>query len=671
MSELIESLQSVLDQPSLRLLNEKLAAMDQQGDARGFLDGITTETDGCVNSVVTTFCELVSAALGCNTAIYTLGAGANAKAAGCYLSKYASKRQHERKHTTLIIAYEAAKHLRAHPSTAEDSGTNSRTAKYFSQRILNAGTEIAATEAATINLHTWRSPRRAEEASETIVYIDVWGICRRAATLAHSHPHPRAPRSRGSAPVDVDGAAADLRDRFGIDSGESIPTENEYEKIYKVNNAMVMATQSQHYAFRSARLAHLNALEFFMLYDVQRAKAARADAPTGPGRHVNESFELVSPHPLVGSHVIVRRSKLAVPLLAGSPSPHQPKASAAPRVARKAWGEWSCYYAALLIPWGCRGSASASTLTDEHHAPRLRVVDLLAWWRSMELRSVVAWSRVLLLPKATDDVEQATWKLQAREKLCVRHEAEWVAPYLRPFTSGSGPSPATSDGMRDSPLFTIAAYRLSTLENMTGAFDTSGSDTPGMQHRSQSRDLWGRHGVPDAEGDGVAWDTDEVAELIREEETNKSMLDTLRSGRDFFAAMRRASNVAALQVCLRAKLGPGATSVSPDPTRVWRGTTASRGFAAPTCQTAAELLAQPFIADHAAADAPAVADRAPVTDPFSDEDPSETADGTMLHERQRAAGRQFLACMRAVQGNTVPAALNLTMLCMGAAGTGI
>eukprot|EP01046_Picozoa_sp_COSAG06_P060116 COSAG06_NODE_12674_length_1344_cov_0.963052_1_plen_78_part_10 len=55
MSELIESLQSVLDQPSLRLLNEKLAAMDQQGDARGFLDGITTETDGCVNSVAVSF----------------------------------------------------------------------------------------------------------------------------------------------------------------------------------------------------------------------------------------------------------------------------------------------------------------------------------------------------------------------------------------------------------------------------------------------------------------------------------------------------------------------------------------------------------------------------------------------------------------------------------------
>jgi hypothetical protein len=135
--------------------------------------------------------------------------------------------------------------------------------------------------------------------------------------------------------------------------------------------------------------------------------------PTRPCKQ-STTLELVPPHPLVGSHVIVRRSKLAVPLLAGSPSPHQPKASAAPRVARKAWGEWSCYYAALLIPWGCRGSASASTLTDEHHAPRLRVVDLLAWWRCMELRSVVAWARVLLQPTAADDAVQARWKLKAR-----------------------------------------------------------------------------------------------------------------------------------------------------------------------------------------------------------------------------------------------------------------
>jgi hypothetical protein len=34
--------------------------------------------------------------------------------------------------------------------------------------------------------------------------------------------------------------------------------------------------------------------------------------------------------------------------------------------------------------------------------------------------------------------------------------------------------------------------------------------------------------------------------------------------------------------------------------------------------------------------------------PFSDDSTSETEDGAVLHERQRAAGRHFLACARAV-----------------------
>lgn len=229
------------------------------------------------------------------------------------MSKYASKRQHDRKRTTLVIAFEAAKHLRAHPSTAADSGAPDRTAKHFSQRILNAGTEIAATEAAAINLHAAKAHRRAEEASEPVVYIDAWGIFTRASQHARGRSH--RPGKRAAA----DDGALDVREHFGIDSGEAVPTQNEYEKIYRVNDKPVIATSAQHYAYRSVELAHLNALEFFMLYSVERCKATPT-TPTGGrrGRRANDSYEFLEQHPLAGHYQIVRRSKLMLPLLRGS-----------------------------------------------------------------------------------------------------------------------------------------------------------------------------------------------------------------------------------------------------------------------------------------------------------------------------------------------------------------
>eukprot|EP01047_Picozoa_sp_COSAG01_P002370 COSAG01_NODE_63_length_29632_cov_270.650662_19_plen_143_part_00 len=121
-------------------------------------------------------------------------------------------------------------------------------------------------------------------------------------------------------------------------SGEAIPTEQEYEKIYKVNGRLVMATQAQHYAYRSVELAHLNALEFFMLYDVQQRKADTADTPTSGsrrGRPANVSYEFMDQHPLAGHYTIVRRSKLMLPLLAGAAAPRQPRKGARAETARK------------------------------------------------------------------------------------------------------------------------------------------------------------------------------------------------------------------------------------------------------------------------------------------------------------------------------------------------
>jgi hypothetical protein len=657
---LVDSLKTVLDRPSLQKVKEKLDALEQP-EYEEVRAQIITEASGCVNGVVTSFCELISAALGCNTAIYTLGAGANAKAAGCYLSKYASKRQHERKQTTLVIAYEAAKHLRANPSSASDSGTDVRSAKHLSQRILNAGTEITATEAASINLHTGHVHRCAEVHSAVPTYIDAWGIYKRSCEAAGRRAPPPGRRRRA---VPAANDAPDLRENFGIDTGETIPVETEYVRVYSVNGEIVTATQGQHYAYRSVELAHLNALEFFMLYDVQRSKA-RSSAARG-GRGANQTYEFLAEHPLFQSYVIVRRSKMYLPLLAGSAAPRSPRKGSTGAAAHIAWGRWAGFYASLFIPWGCVGPASRGAA--RHHAPRLRVTDLCEWWQYMEIHSVVAWAHHLLRQPGPGATRRSAVQRRALDRLpglaAVGGRvgrptgAAWVDDYLAPFASAGGKHGL---GQR----FTIASYRLATLENMSGAFAAAGTDAPGIMHRGQSRDLWSRVGRPGPSGGGLAWDIDEVTDRLREDQATRTMLETLRSGRDYFAALRRAGEVAVLEERLRSKVSSNAApAVSGASCPAWQGVSAPRGFSAEACELAATALEAPFVA--AGASGVQMYTRATSTEnPFAAEGATGTSDGTVLHECQRAVGRHFVACLEGL-----PSAVTNGLLCMGPAGTG-
>jgi hypothetical protein len=91
------------------------------------------------------------------------------------------------------------------------------------------------------------------------------------------------------------------------------------------------------------------------------------------------------------------------------------------------------------------------------------------------------------------------------------------------------------------------------------------------------------------------------------------------------------------------------------------------------CDRAYKDLLQPFTvapSSHARADVSAGPSAA--TDPFSVDGASETDDGAVLHERQRAVGRHFfLAGLRAVCGMAATRASdNRLSLCHGGAGCG-
>ena len=89
------------------------------------------------NGRVTDYNETISSVRGCNTAIYHLGCGQAQLSALFYCMDYVTKNTCELE-SCLSLAAAANRHVRDYPSTAEDSGTEPRTAQHFLNRLLNS-----------------------------------------------------------------------------------------------------------------------------------------------------------------------------------------------------------------------------------------------------------------------------------------------------------------------------------------------------------------------------------------------------------------------------------------------------------------------------------------------------------------------------------------------------
>jgi hypothetical protein len=637
-------------------------------DMPELLRGVNQKHSACANGFVATFCELLSAGLQCNVCVYTLGAGNNARAAAMYFSKYNAKDQHELKHDTLTCVAEAAKHIRTYPSTADDSGTAARSAKHLAQRIMNSSCEMSATEAATVVLQ-----HCSEVSSEAVVYIDAWGLCGRAVRCCDDDGAPAHGRQARPEAESMAGDDPDLRDRFGVESGAGYAGE-EYAKAYTVDGKVVYATLAEHYAFRSPELAHLNALEFFLLYEVKKRPPGRASTAgaVGLGVHMNagrprnREFEFMDCHPLAQHHRIVKRSKLFMPLLAGSEAPRQPPRGARGRTAQ--WDRWAEYWGALFIPWGHCPDADGGD-GARHFRPRLTVTDFEQWYTALELHSIRDWAAQLLEQHMRPE-EEIKMADVLREMKAAR-----VVNWLREENCRLPASVPGGSLHRDAglaPSTTMTAYRLATLENMIGALNFREDVIQrANKHRNQSRDLWRERGDPAKDAD-AAWGLDEVTDMIREAQATSALLRASQSGAGYLARLERANKSDRLKKHLRDQLGTGASDSVEDSRRVWCGATATRGFDKAACDRAYEALRQPFTvapSSHARADVSAGPSAA--TGPFSVDGASETDDGAVLHERQRAVGRHFMAGLRAVSGMAATGASdNRLLLCMGAAGCG-
>jgi len=106
----------------------------------------------CRNGLVADNATLASGVLGSNANPLHLGAGEGTTAVTFYQNKYTAKNDFKHALSLSVIA-DSYRRIKDYPSTAEDSGTESRQAKHFVQSVCNKATmELKATQAASVAL---------------------------------------------------------------------------------------------------------------------------------------------------------------------------------------------------------------------------------------------------------------------------------------------------------------------------------------------------------------------------------------------------------------------------------------------------------------------------------------------------------------------------------------
>lgn len=126
------------------LLEQVSLLTDEQQDR--FLKAFATR-----NGMVVEFNPVMTALLGCNSNVSILGSDAQAKAIMCYLLKYITKPPCELSHTLALI-HNARRTVENFPSTAEDTGTERRTAMHFLTRVVNQLTSAVEVSAPVASL---------------------------------------------------------------------------------------------------------------------------------------------------------------------------------------------------------------------------------------------------------------------------------------------------------------------------------------------------------------------------------------------------------------------------------------------------------------------------------------------------------------------------------------
>jgi hypothetical protein len=525
----------------------------------------------CDNGVVAQYSEVLSAALECNTAVYTLGAGSNAKASSSYFAKYSIKEQYNMKHELLVVIATAHREVtKTHISRADDSGTAERLSKHLAQRIINSGAERSATEAAMVVLN-----QSAETAEDTRSYVNAWDLLDEAVAISK--------READYAPVGRAASTAqesDMRERNGFEGDSGWRGTASLHK-YRVGASDVFASLAHHYMYRSRELRCLNALEFHQLYEVrklvqdadpnrrvQQGSAFDPQSRSGTrGRKCQAQYRFLAQHPLAETHVCVRRHKFPMPVLCGGTGPRRPKADAPLRQ----FQTWAAYHAALVIPWGyedgypAQGRQSAAPV-QKHFAPAITVGEFEQWrlalsGYSLELGKLVA----LKQPPGQLPLRLQRSSSSPKYPCYMERTCEVADGLLRDVSKrSSGRSLVCGDDRQQKAKLRlqcdVAEYRWWQVENAVGGFDAPpGVVDLGNTHRRQSRAMWNDTAAPAS--DERAWGADSVFDMLRVASADRAVAGA-KSGAALGRATARAARCATLERYVKHGLTEGAGAVS-------------------------------------------------------------------------------------------------------------
>jgi hypothetical protein len=557
-----------------------------------------------------------------------------------YFSKYQVKPQHAVNADLLMVICTANEDIHRNPSRADDAGTASRLSRHLTQRIINTGAERSATEAAMICLG-----QKAEDADDTNTYVDAWGLFDEACKLAGANV------SSGTSDEQHEQSDGDTRARNNL-MGDTGHRGVSSARKYYVNKEIKWVTTAQHYVYRSVELRHLNALEFFSVYDVkQRAKSAQSTADVqsdGRGRKRQPVYEFMREHPLSTSHVCALRAKFVLPVLTGGTAPSHPKGTKRlPDVCK-----WSIYYSALLVPWGFVNDGA----TDGHFIPTVTVAAFTGWWMTLEAKSI----------KYARDIALKECAVSARARRAASQSSAWMpmpgdppefvdaAPWKGCIESlGKG---IVDVGRRTTAIRDMLEYRLFLVENMLGAFNAPNPIVNlANSHRNQSRTIWNEKNKP--RDDRAAWGQDEIFDTLRVSMVDRELQNARQSGKFLASALRNAASNESVRKHVCGKLSVASADSPSDQQEAtsghaWYGSKALSSFRADACKTAYGELCKP-VAIRRASSACVRDSVAVVPDPFGTDGHDDESAVPRLHSDQRAVGHNFLSCLRANVGRVI------------------
>ena len=318
----------------------------------------------------------MSAALSCNTNVSILGSETQAKATLHYLLKYITKTLTEIMNSVSLI-YHVRKTIEVHPSVAEDSETERRTAMHFLSRVTNKLSSMGEISSQMAAAALLQMPSETSTHGYFNIYVN--------AAIDYALTEQNIISDNDASEVSEHSDDGDISDTemmeedaiqelskdglenlliqppqyFSNGAFEEVEIEGHFSsaKIYNGSSGNVVVPQHINYAFRGMNLQDFSLYEYVSIISVvprsNKEKSGETQGrQTAAGRPANGRFNFHSNHPLFKTHTQQLRSNMKIPVPVKIPPPPPPSN---PKHKSRLWfkkaNNFAQYMLVLFQPW--------------------------------------------------------------------------------------------------------------------------------------------------------------------------------------------------------------------------------------------------------------------------------------------------------------------------------